>query len=151
MTIEQENKPISLEVALKTHLSQSRLPEPSGQLFINIISRIELEKQIAAQKPKAWAAAVLTLGSLALLVLSFVSSYHAFGQTQTAKYLSLMFTDFKTVMDNWQDYTFSILETLPLGAIGFLLGSAIATLFLVDFSTRQFKNFKRLSHLQHSH
>jgi len=151
MQTAQDNKPISLEVALKKHLSQNRLGQPSGQLFGNILSRLEIEKELRAQKPKTWGAAALVLGSLVLLVVAFNVSWQAFGQTQTFRYLSLLFTDFKTVMDNWQDYGFSVLETLPLGAMAFLLGSAIASLFLIDLSARQIKNFRKLSHAEHSH
>jgi len=151
MQILKENKAISLEVALKKHFSQTGTQEPGGLLYANILSRLETEKQLKALKPKVWAAGVLFLGSLLLLVSAFNTSWQAFGQTHTAGYLSLMFTDFKTVMANWQDYAFSVLETLPLGALAFLLGSALASVFLIDFGTRQFKNFRRLSHIEHSH
>ncbi len=134
----------TLETSIKKHLSQDQLPDFGGYLLAKIMSRLNYEKQIKALRPKLWAAAGLFLGSLILLILTADFSWHAFIQTPTFQYISLVFTDFGQVAANWQDYGFSILESLPLAAVTSLAGALLVSILLIDFSKNQLSNFRKL-------
>ena len=138
-----------LENAVARHFKASPKPAVPDQLYANILARLAYEQELQAIKPKLWAGFGLFAASLAVLVFALITSGHAFAQSHTWGYFSLLFTDFKTVMDNWQDYLFSILENLPLGATAFVLVSAAAWLWLTDFSVKQLKNFHHLGDAGH--
>ncbi len=130
-----------LELALKQHLL--RHPQEAPQyLAEKIYSRLVLELTLKSLKIRLWTALAALGGTLALLTFAVFSSFHAFAQTTTVKYLSLMFTDFKVVLDNWQDYTSSILETLPLGAVAFTLGALLAFSLATEYVIKQWQNFR---------
>ena len=135
-----------MEKALKQHLGQSALPEFSDYLFHKIISGINREQRamrIKKLKHQLWAAAGFLTGALVLFVVALDASLKAFAQTPTSNFLSLMFTDFGVVMSNWQDYGFSVLETLPLGAMAFLLAAVLASAVLGEYLVFQWQNLRR--------
>lgn len=136
----------ALEQAVKRHFEHSKLPKFDDYLFQNIVNKLAYEKDLKALKPRLWAALATFVSSLALLVFAFVFSAHAFAQTAISKYFSLVFTDFGQVVINWKEFSYSILESLPLGALSLLLGSFLAAAALLDFGTHQFSNFRKLSH-----
>jgi hypothetical protein len=135
--------PANLEKAIKKHFEQASLPDFGDYLFVRITDRLNYERQLKTLKPKLWAAVGAFLCGLGLLIFSFEISLHAFFQTPTSHYFSLMFTDFSVILNNWQDYSLSIIESLPLGSLALLLSSVLASIVLVDFSAHQFLNFRR--------
>jgi hypothetical protein len=139
----------TLENGLIRHFSSELFPASLEGLFDKIMARISLEAELSKLKTRLWAALVFSAATLAVLVFAVDTSLKAFAQAPSFKFLSLIFTDFKLVADNWQDYAFSVLENLPLGAMAFLLSSALASILLLDFAGHQFKNFRKLLHRQH--
>ncbi len=135
-----------LEVALKGRLQKNDLRDFSGYLFYKILNRIHYEQQLKSLKPKLWAAVSVLIASVAVLIVAADVSFRAFAQAPVLRFITLSFTDFGQVAANWQDYAFSILESLPLGAMAFLLSACLATILLFDFSTHQWSNFRKLLH-----
>lgn len=134
---------VPLELALRQHLLQSAQNEAPQNLAEKIYSRLALEQTLAQLRVRLWAAVGALAGTLALFGFAVLSSYHAFAQTTTVKYLSLMFTDFKVVLDNWQDYASSVLETLPLGTLAFTLGALLAFSLAAEYVIKQWQNFSK--------
>jgi hypothetical protein len=138
-----------LEIAIKKHLEQSQMPSFSNVLFDKIIVRINYERELKAMRPKLWLAGAGFLTALGLLTIAGEAFLRAFIQTPTSHYLSLMFTDFKLITTNWQDYALGILENLPLGSVSILLTSVLGSILLVDFAAQRFVKFRRATNLLH--
>lgn len=135
-----------IETALKSHLRQNGLPEFSDSLFHKIISEINLQQRglyLRKLKINLAAVSVFLAGTLVLFAVALINSLKAFAQTPALHFFSLMFTDFGVVMTNWQDYGFSILESLPLGAMAFLLASFLAAMVLGEYLVFQWHNFRK--------
>ena len=137
---------LPLEQAIKKHfLASLSVPKNEQKLLHKIFDRIYLEQDLRVLKIKLYSAIGLLATTLVLLVLAFDISFNAFAHTPSIKFISLFFSDFKQIAGDWQDYSFSILETLPLGAMAFLLSVLAAFILLSDYTTTQFKGFKKLS------
>ena len=117
-----ENFNQKLETALKAHLRQSQLPSFDEYLLGKITGQIDYQRQLRRLLPKLWAALAFLLATLGLLVFASIDSWRAFSHSSMATFLSLMFTDFKVIFNNWQDYAYSILESLPVGATALCSG-----------------------------
>lgn len=139
----------ALEQALARHLQQSQLPDFNNVLLDKILDRLNYEQELRALKPKLVTAICIFLASLTLLVFAFIFSLRGFAQTPTYNYLSLMFTDFKLILANWQDYSLGILENLPMGALALLLSGFLGSIFLVDFALNRFGNFRKTLNTMH--
>jgi len=146
---QQHDNLSSLEKAIQKHLSEACLSVSEDHLLQKSLNHLIYEKQVKALLPKVWASVCFLAGSFVLLVTSALFSWHAFGQTPTHTYFSLMFSDFGEVARNWQDYSLSILESLPLGAVAFLLSALLASAWLIDFSANQLSHFHKLTEIQH--
>lgn len=72
----------------------------------------------------------LTLGSLIALYFTFQSTWAASAESGFFSYLSLLFSDFQVVVIHWQNYSLSLLETLPATSISL---SLVSILFLINF------------------
>jgi hypothetical protein len=142
----QTSQPLSaLELAISGKLKSEQMPEFSGYLQEKIIRRIDYEREIKALKPKLWAAFGVMAFSVGLLAIAGDYMFKAFAQSPSYHFLALTFTDFGVMADNWQDYTFSILESLPLGALALTLGAGLASVLLTDFSIHQWSHFRKIS------
>lgn len=138
-----------LEQILQKYLQQNHLPVFDNYLLEKIMDRINYERQLKTLRPKFWQALAMLVSGLAVLIISIKLSWHPLALSPSLKYLSLMFSDFKAVLDNWQDYAYGLLESLPLGTLAFLLGGFLASLFLIDASYNGLLNYKKL--LNHHH
>jgi hypothetical protein len=135
----------ALEKAIKKHFAKNQMPNFSEYFFNKIVSRLDYEKQLKTLKPRLWTAVGFFVTSFAMLVFAFTVSWHAFGQTGISKYFSLIFTDFGVVTANWQDYSLSLLDSLPLGATALLLGAFLGSILLIDYGSHQISNFRKLT------
>ena len=148
-SLEQLPQQAALEQAIKKHLGSAQMPEFSNYLFEKIVKRVDYEQNLKTLKPKLWAGVAVLAGSLGLLAFALSVFVKAFGQTPTSHFFALSFTDFGVVMANWQDFLLSILESLPLGALVFFLSACLASVFLIDFSKKQWSSFRQISHAYH--
>ena len=135
-----------IELAVKKGLILKQGAGFADNLLDKILARIEHEKQIQALKPRLWASAISLGLSVGIIVFGFIFAANAFNQTGLSKYLTLAFTDFGSVISNWQDFSYSILENLPLSGLLVLLGAFFASAWCIDFGARQFLNFRKLRH-----
>lgn len=149
MNIDTQQPGTALEQALKKHLQQSHLPDFNNYLLDKILDRLNYERQMEILKPKLVAALGVILAGLTILVFAFILSLRGFSQTPTFNYVRLMFTDFKLILTNWQDYSLGILESLPLGALALLLSGLLGSIFLVDFAVKRYGNFRRTLNSMH--
>jgi hypothetical protein len=136
----------NLELTIKSRLSYAEKMNFNEILLQKIQTRIDQEKQLKALKPGLWIAGLIYAGSIILLIFGFIYSAHAFTQTGILKYLNLIFTDFGAVIANWQDFSYSILEKLPLTGAAVLFSTILATAWLTDSGIHRFLKFRKISH-----
>jgi hypothetical protein len=135
-----------MEKALRQHLAEKQVPEFSDYLFHKIITGVNRQQRakfLRDLKIRLWTVAGFLAMTLFIFAVALEASLKAFAQTPTYNFISLAFTDFGAVMSNWQDYGFSILEALPLGAMAFLLAAVLASAVLGEYLLYQWQNFRR--------
>lgn len=135
----------NLEQAISRQLAKDQLPEFSHYLLAKITSRIEYERQIQNLRPRLWGFLGGTIFSLGLLAFAVSSCVRALAGSGSLHFVALSFSDFSVMLANWQDYAYSVLESLPLGAIALALGAGVLAVLAADFSARQWADFKKIS------
>lgn len=92
-------------------------------LFEKIMLRIALEKNKIAIKRKIAIFSVMLAVSFAGFIPAVKMAYSGFADSGFTQLFSLIFSDTTAVMSLWQNFSLSLLETLPINgilAIGFL-------------------------------
>lgn len=135
-----------LETAAKKCLLTSQAVAPAG-LLNKILARLAQEQNAAAIRKLKYQLAgslVFFAGAVSSLVLSVKLSL--LGEGTSIKFLSLVFTDFTSVLHNWQDFSLSVLETLPLGTMIFSLGALLGSMLFGEFLINRWRSFRDLQH-----
>lgn len=104
------------------HLSSEKLidfdlVEPSDRLFDKVIGRIQQfqrDKRVKAVKRRIFVFSALSLISLIAFVPAFSTMKLNMTESGFLNFISLLFSDFKVVMSYWQNFTMSLLESLPV-------------------------------------
>ncbi len=109
---------------------------PDG-LLQKVLLRLEAEARLRSLRRKfvlATAVFLATLGATVPVLRSFWVDLSGSGFPQ---YLSLFFYDFRSVLSNWQDYSLSLLESLPVFkatlSLGAMLGLLVWAKFVVGY------------------
>lgn len=144
-----EHPKTPFESAISGSLRAQGLPGFDDVLLKKIKIRLAYEQQLKALRPKLWATAAAMALSLSFFVASIVFSWHSLMQSPAWNFLSLMFTDFKAVAINWQDFLASVLENFPLGASALVLGAVLICAVAGDFFAGFWTKFTQLKRLEH--
>lgn len=113
---------------------------PPG-LLQKVLFRLEAEARLRAFRRRFVLAAVVfsvILGAAVLVLRSFWLDLSGSGFVQ---YSSLFFYDFKSVASNWQDYSLSLLESLPVFKASLSLGVMLGLLFWAKYVVDYGKGF----------
>lgn len=62
-----------------------------------------------------------------------------------SRILSLLFSDFQSMVANWKYFTLSLAESLPVMSLALALVSVAALLVFTSLSARNFKNISRMN------
>jgi ABC-type phosphate/phosphonate transport system permease subunit len=103
------------------------LPAPRPELVRIVLARIAAERRQAAVR-RVVAFAAVSLGALSALVLSGRELLLEVSQSGFAQLSTLVLSDATLVASYWQDYVFSLLETLPALSAAVVLGTSLAML-----------------------
>jgi len=114
-------------------------PVPPKDLFSKIISNIELSKRKRVLIKRVAVFSVSLLGSLAALVPAVLILRTNFTESGFYQYFSLMFSDFGTIISYWQDYFTSLLESLPVFSLIFLLLSILWFISSLEYLAKNIK------------
>ncbi len=114
-------------------LSRSHQAEVPADLFQKIMRRIRFEQELALARQRFALANVLLLASLLLTVPAWQKLWLEFSQSGFGQYASLILSDFKTVLANWQDYGMALLESIPVVEIAGLLSVILLFLLALKF------------------
>lgn len=121
---------------------QFKIPQ---DLLEKVIVRIEAEKQIVAYRRRFTLSAILFVGAIFSLIPAWGTFRADLVSSGFGQYLQLLFSDFGTIMANWQDFGLTLLESIPIIGIAELLLSLFSVMvllkFLLQYSTGIFKNY----------
>ena len=131
-------------MSIKPDLHTIELVEPSDELFLRISKRTREEKLRLRFRRRIVFALAGFLGSLVgflAAVMWFVIGSSVTGFTEVA---SLLASDSGFVLRNWQDYSMSLLETLPVINAVALLALLFCTIWSAMMLAGNVKNIRTL-------
>ena len=105
---------------------------PAG-LLKKVLLRLESEARLKALRRRFALAAAVFLAILAMAVPVLRSFWLDLSGSGFVEYSSLFFYDFRSVVGNWQDYSLSLLESLPVFKAALSLGVVLGLLFWAKF------------------
>ncbi|MDD5639231.1 MAG: hypothetical protein PHR47_00250 [Candidatus Pacebacteria bacterium] len=104
---------------------------PSNKLFEKIMLRISREEKLSIVKKRIAVFSVFLIISLGGFVYSFIAVQNALVSSGFTQFFSLIFSDFNIVIAYWQNFLFTLLESLPVFAmVVFLIMFSIVLSFL---------------------
>jgi len=120
---------------------------PAG-LFEKVMRRIELEKKAQILRRYFIFTSVSFVAALILIFPAWRAFRSNIAQTGFNQYISLLFLDSKTVLANWQDYSLTLLESLPIINAILLLAAIFAILFTLKLIAKFGISLKAVSKLR---
>ncbi len=124
---------------LFSHIESPALPEG---LFSKIMQRINQERRLSVLKRKLAVVSFMTTCSLVAFVPIFNMAQAEFSQSGFFQFFSLIFSDFGTIITQWQSFIFTLLESLPLISITALLAVIFVFLLSLKILTRNIQDIK---------
>jgi hypothetical protein len=131
-----------LSLSLKQDLSAN-----SYGLLPKILFEVARQRQVSAKRKMA----VIIVSFVFLIFLTFLSWSSArlqLAQSGTGQMLTLLFTDLRSVMANWQSYALLLLESLPVFPVILVLGSFTGLLYLFKLFIQTMRQTAILIHKQ---
>ena len=109
-------------------ISEADLPEPPAGLDGKIMRRVRgYERRVLIAKTVGFGA--LLSASIGAVVVAYLNLTAALTQSGFLQFISLFFSDFNVAMANFQDLTFSILESFPVFSAAFLVAGLIVVIW----------------------
>lgn len=130
-------------VLLFTHL---RSVEPRVDLLDRIMNRIDTEKMLVPTfrvKIRLILAIIGACAAMTFIVPLWNIFQNDMAQSGFAQFVSLLFSDLDTVVNVWQDYAFSLIESLPLLSLTAILSTVLLLLFALKYLARDMRAIVR--------
>jgi len=109
-----------------TNNYQLNLIEPPGGLLQRIMARIQYERRLMSLKKRIIIFSLTLIISLAAVIFISKMTMSVATASGFTSFFSLIFSDLRIVLINWQSYGLSLLESFPvLGATGVLVAILI--------------------------
>jgi hypothetical protein len=108
--------------------TSKRLPNPSADLFVKIMNRIDVERRRISIRRRFTIFSVGLIGSLIALTPVFKMMQKGFVESGFTKFFSLIFSDSAAILSYWHEFILILLESLPVVSI--LAFLAIILVFL---------------------
>ena len=109
-----------------TNNYQLNLIEPPGGLLQRIMARIQYERRLMSLKKRIIIFSLTLIISLAAVIFISKMTMSVATASGYTSFFSLIFSDLRIVLINWQSYGLSLLESFPvLGATGVLVAILI--------------------------
>ena len=114
---------------------------PPEYLFGKIMSRIEAEKRLIAIRRKIFVFA----GAIILSLIAMVPSVGAFsqnmGQSNFIQFVSLIFSDGRSILLYWNSFSLALLESLPVISLTIVLSLVFILLASFRFLVKNIEKF----------
>lgn len=115
--------------------------EPPEDLLEKVLNQIQKEAKILELKRRVFIFSLSTLFSAIAFVPIFQMMQKEFAQSGFLQFFSLLFSDFEIITVNWQNFIFSLLETLPLTSLITFLFIILVFLESLKLLTKDLKIF----------
>ncbi|MFA6252313.1 MAG: hypothetical protein WCX74_02855 [Candidatus Paceibacterota bacterium] len=106
---------------------------PSNDLFEKIVIRIGKEEKLQIVKKRIILFSLFLVASSLGLIYSFLAVQDALVSSGFAQFFSLIFSDFGIVAAYWQNFAFTLLESLPVFALVVSLSMLSLVLGIFNF------------------
>lgn len=117
-------------------------PEPRADLFGKIINRINEEREMVSLKRRIFIFSAGLLCSIAAVIPAFRMARAGFFDSGFLSYFSLLFSDTAIVMAYWKNFSFSLLETLPVIEIAAVSAVILVFLELFKFLINDIRSYR---------
>lgn len=101
--------------------SYLKSPEPPAYLLKKIMAGIHEKSRLLSLKQRLVLFSLSLLGSLVAFVPALQTLRTALTESGFIQFLSLLFSDAETVIVYWQNFVYSLLETLPVMSLAIFL------------------------------
>ena len=122
-----------------------QIQEPTEGLLSQVLARIEYEKKLSATKKKLVVFLLIFLTSLVAVIPTFQTLRTGFIDSGFIQFFGLLFSDFDIISNYWQNFTLSLLETLPVLNILIFLAVSFSLLESLKLMTREIKKISILN------
>lgn len=116
------------------------LMDPPKDLLKRLETRLHEEERYLHVRRRF----VAFLMSLIASAIAFPFAVWAFGAAASASgfqtFLSIAFSEGSVALDHWQEFGYSLLESLPVSALAVLFGTAIVFFISLQFVAKEFRN-----------
>lgn len=116
-------------------------PEPPEKLFPNIISLIHKEQKLSVIRTRFVIFSITFIGSIIALLPVIQTLKTSLSESGFMNFSSLILSDLEVVINNWQDYSITLLESLPVINIVILLIVLFVLLKSIQYMALNFKKF----------
>jgi hypothetical protein len=114
------------------------LPEPSPDLFRKVMLRVAREQRVLMLK-KLFLFVFCFAGSVALTIPAWRTLQGELSRSGFWQYLTIALSDLHVASQYWQDFTWSLLESLPAISAAALLAAFAVSLISLKFIIRYSK------------
>jgi len=114
-----------------------KIEAPDG-LLDKVMSRIIAEKRLRLRR-RLFGILMLLLASIAGAVPAGQAFWNDVTGSGLNLYLTLAFYDWSAILNNWQDFSFTILESLPVISAAALLGAGLAVLLTLKYAIQYYE------------
>lgn len=123
-------------------ISGLELRAPAGLLERVLFSIMKRERRSAILKLAVYSCASVLVA--VLFTFSWSAANAAFYRNGTSQLFSLVFSDFQSVLANWNYFALSFVESLPILPVIYLLLSILAFSVLISLAVMNIKNIGRV-------
>jgi len=118
--------------------------EPPAELLQKVINRIEKEERLLVLKKRVFGFFVGLIGLMTALIYSFNLAQATILESGFNQYFSLLFSDTAIIVNYWQSFFMTILESFPAAEIAFFLIALSGVLQVVKILIKDLKNIINL-------
>ena len=125
------------------------IDQPFG-LFSRVKLRVSYERTLAIMRKYSVFIAAIFVLAIIFTVPAWNALLSDIRHSGFVQYLGLILSDFRIVLDNWQDYSLSLLESLPALTVAIFLVIILVILVAIRFF-RKFILIMRKNYLLRTH
>lgn len=126
--------------------SYLKSPAPSQELLQATLGQIYNEQKFLNLKRRLALYYLGIIGSIIAFIPALKMVISEFSKSGFGVYLSLFFSDTKIVLTYWENFIYSLMETLPIMS---LVGFALVVMFFLEFVKLACRDLKSISNLRH--
>ncbi|MBI2635174.1 MAG: hypothetical protein HYW79_01365 [Parcubacteria group bacterium] len=121
--------------------------KPPKRLFGMIMGRLKLEKSLKIFKEKFSVSLTALMISAVLIIASFILFHSELSESESASFLSLIFSDTFAVILYYQYFALAVLESMPIVSINASLAAILLLMIALRLAIRYYSKISTLNKL----